>query len=114
MRIKDLITEDLGFSHRKSGPLSGAYAFPGMPASNPYKAYRFAMGYSGNTINFNFGIIINVEHPTPSSLQTPPIHPPQKASAAQSQQDPQYVPQLILVQLSQRKDGVQGIDQEAA
>jgi len=69
---------------------------------------------SPNTINFNFGIIINVEHPTPSSLQTPPIRPSQKASAVQSQQDPQYVSQLVLVQLSQRKDVVQGIDQKAA
>lgn len=50
MRIKDLITEDLGFSHRKSGPLSATYAFPGMPASNPYKAYRFAMAMANHKL----------------------------------------------------------------
>jgi hypothetical protein len=50
MRIKELINEDLGFPARKSSPLSSTYAFPGMPSSNPYKAYRFAMAMANHKI----------------------------------------------------------------
>jgi hypothetical protein len=55
MRIKELITEDLGFSHRKSSTMSATYAFPGMPSSNPYKAYRFAMAMANHKIKDHSG-----------------------------------------------------------
>jgi hypothetical protein len=55
MRIKELINEDLGFSHRKSAALSTTYAFPGMPSSNPYKAYRFAMAMANHKLKDESG-----------------------------------------------------------
>lgn len=50
MRIKELVTEDLGFAHGKSSTMSSTYAFPDMPSSNPYKAYRFAMSMADHTL----------------------------------------------------------------
>jgi hypothetical protein len=55
MRIREIITEQFsdtarGFSDRKSRALNTTWAFPGMPSSNPYRSYRFAMAMANHEI----------------------------------------------------------------
>jgi hypothetical protein len=54
MRAKEFIVER-SFSKRKSGPMSTTYAFPTMPSSNPYAAYRFGLAMADHTINYTEG-----------------------------------------------------------
>ena len=54
MRAKEFIVER-SFSKRKSGPMSTTYAFPTMPSSNAYAAYRFGMAMADHTINYANG-----------------------------------------------------------
>ena len=54
MRAKEFIVER-SFSKRKSGPMSTTYAFPTMPSSNAYAAYRFGMAMADHTINYAEG-----------------------------------------------------------
>ena len=42
MRAKEFIVER-SFSKRKSGPMTTTYAFPTMPSSDAYQAYRFGV-----------------------------------------------------------------------
>jgi hypothetical protein len=54
MRAKEFIVER-SFSKRKSGPMSTTYAFPTMPSSNAYAAYRFGLAMADHTINYAEG-----------------------------------------------------------
>ena len=54
MRAKEFITER-SFSKRKSGPMNTTYAFPTMPSSNAYAAYRFGLAMADHTINYAEG-----------------------------------------------------------
>jgi hypothetical protein len=54
MRAKEFITER-SFSKRKSGPMNTTYAFPTMPSSNAYAAYRFGLAMADHTINYAQG-----------------------------------------------------------
>jgi hypothetical protein len=58
MRAKEFIVER-SFPKRKSGPMSTTYAFPSMPSSNPYAAYRFGMAMADHTINYPEGPVSN-------------------------------------------------------
>ena len=54
MRAKEFITER-SFSKRKSSPMNATYAFPTMPSSNAYAAYRFGLAMADHTINYAEG-----------------------------------------------------------
>jgi hypothetical protein len=54
MRAREFIIER-SFSKRKSDVLSATFAFPTMPSSNPYAAYRFSMAMADHTINYPEG-----------------------------------------------------------
>ena len=54
MRAKEFIVER-SFSKRKSGPMNATYAFPTMPSSNAYAAYRFGIAMADHTINYAEG-----------------------------------------------------------
>lgn len=54
MRAKEFIIER-SFSKRKSGPMSTTYAFPTMPSSNAYAAYRFGMAMADHTLDYAEG-----------------------------------------------------------
>jgi len=50
MRAREFIVER-GFPERKSTVMKATYAFPSMPSSNAYAAYRFGMAMADHTIN---------------------------------------------------------------
>jgi hypothetical protein len=54
MRAKEFIVER-SFPQRKSGPMKATYAFPSMPSSNAYAAYRFGMAMANHKINYPEG-----------------------------------------------------------
>ena len=47
MRAKEFIVER-SFSKRKSGPMTTTYAFPTMPSSDAYQAYRFGVAMANH------------------------------------------------------------------
>jgi hypothetical protein len=56
MRAREFLPESAkGFSDRKSDTMVKTLAFPGMPSSNPYKAYRFAMTMANHEIKDQVG-----------------------------------------------------------
>lgn len=58
MRAREFITER-SFPSRKSGPMTATYAFPSMPSSNPYAAYRFGMAMADHGGNEAEGPVSN-------------------------------------------------------
>jgi hypothetical protein len=54
MRAKEFIVER-SFSKQESGPMTATYAFPTMPSSDAYAAYRFGLAMADHTINYAEG-----------------------------------------------------------
>lgn len=54
MRAKEFIVERK-LPTRKGGPMKTTYAFPTMPSSNAYKAYRFGMAMANHTMVYPEG-----------------------------------------------------------
>jgi hypothetical protein len=56
MRAREFLPEAAqGFSDRKSSTMVRTLAFPDMPSSNPYKAYRFAMAMANHDLKNEAG-----------------------------------------------------------
>ena len=58
MRAKEFIIER-SFPKGSNEPLKATYAFPSMPSSNAYAAYRFGMAMADHTINYADGPTAN-------------------------------------------------------
>jgi hypothetical protein len=54
MRAKEFIVER-SFPKQESGPMNSTYAFPTMPSSDAYQAYRFGLAMADHTINYAEG-----------------------------------------------------------
>ena len=54
MRAKEFIVER-SFSKRKSGPMTTTYAFPTMPSSDAYQAYRFGLAMADHKTHSKYG-----------------------------------------------------------